>query len=55
MPFVSLPPRPRPERIILFAIRAGDLKQAVMDAYLNGLIDALAVEDCFAEYGLHHD
>ena len=58
MPLDALPPvepPPRPERIIVFRIRAGDLKQAVIDAYLDHLIGAWDVEDIFADYGLHHD
>ena len=47
--------RPRRERIIVFAIRAGALKQAVFEAYYKGLIQARDVEDVFGEYGLKHD
>jgi hypothetical protein len=42
-------------RVIFFAARASDLKQAVMNAYLDRLIDAHDVADVFAEYGLRHD
>jgi hypothetical protein len=42
-------------RTIVFEIRAGDLKQAVMDAYFDHLIDARGVAEVFAEYGLERD
>jgi hypothetical protein len=45
----------RRDRVIVFAIRAGDLKQAVMDAYLDHLIDTRQVQDVFTAYGLCHD
>jgi hypothetical protein len=53
-----VPFRPRqrpPARIISFRIRAGDLKQAVINAYLDHLIEARDVESVFREYGLEHD
>jgi len=45
----------RCRRVITFKIHASDLKQAVMEAYLDRLIDARAVADVFAEYGLRAD
>jgi hypothetical protein len=52
VPFRRRPPR---ERIIKFQIRASSLKEAVLNAYLDGLIGPRDVADCFAEYGLRHD
>jgi hypothetical protein len=50
-------PRHRPghDRIIAFKIRASSLKEAVLNAYLDRLIDAGDVEDVFREYGLRRD
>ena len=43
------------ERVIVVAIHPCELKQVVMDAYLDGFIDAESVEAVFADYGLEHD
>lgn len=41
--------------VIVITIRAGDLKQAVMNAYYDRIINAQDVQSVFAEYGLKHD
>lgn len=49
------PKAPVRNRLIILAVRAGDLKQAVKAAYHDSLIDARDVADVFAEYGLRDD
>lgn len=58
MPFdaqLPAPERPRRERVITFKIRAATLKEAVLNAYFDKLIDAHDVDEVFLEYGLRHD
>ena len=46
---------PRPERVIVFAVRAPDLKAVIMDCYFEGRLAKDDVEDLIGQYGLHHD
>ncbi|MGH6949381.1 MAG: hypothetical protein ACREH4_00765 [Vitreimonas sp.] len=41
--------------MILFAIRAPDLKAAILDALFDGVLSGADVEALFAEYRLEHE
>jgi hypothetical protein len=41
--------------MVLFAVKAKDLKAVIIDAYLAGKLSHADLEDLFQEYGLHHD
>jgi hypothetical protein len=49
------PRRNGSDRMVLFAVKAKDLKAVIINAYLAGTLSRADVEDLFQEYGLHHD
>jgi hypothetical protein len=58
MPFDAAPlapKRPRHERVVLFAVKAPDLKTVIIDAYCDDRLTSADVEILFEQYGLEHD
>ena len=56
MPFDAAPScEPRRERLIVFAVKAPDLKTVIVDCALAGTITTAEAEDLISEHGLRHD